>query len=292
MLPLGLDHILFVIGLFFLSRKWKPIIYQVSVFTLAHTITLGLATLDLVSAPSNVVEPVIVASIAIVAIENILFPGYRHLRLLVVFFFGLIHGLGFAGALSAFQLDPASLMIGLLGFNVGVELGQLAVISLVFTATFWLKEEHSYRKFAVIPGSSFIAIMGFIGRLNEFSFSDLIMLNHLFKKFQLVIASIAMIASTSLPLGVLQIGVWANMFEQFYEETRSVFLSAEWTFDGDHRCSGCQLVSDLGAKTKESLKSSSLSIENQLSVPVASKISDCPTTSTRKSLYFERIIHG
>ena len=106
------------------------------------------------------VEPVIAASIAIVAIENILFPGYRHLRLLVVFFFGLIHGLGFAGALSAFQLDPASLMIGLLGFNVGVELGQLAVISLVFTATFWLKEEHSYRKFAVIPGSSFIAIMG------------------------------------------------------------------------------------------------------------------------------------
>ena len=107
--------------------------------------------------------------------------------------------------------------------------------------------------------------------MNEFSFSDLIMLNHLFKKFQLVIVSIAMIASTSLPLGVLQIGVWANMFEQFYEETRSVFLSAEWTFDGDHRCSGCQLVSDLGAKTKESLKSSSLSIENQLSVPVASK---------------------
>ena len=102
--------------------------------------------------------------------------------------------------------------------------------------------------------------------MNEFSFSDLIMLNHLFKKFQLVIASIAMIASTSLPLGVLQIGVWTNMFEQFYEETRSVFLSAEWTFDGDHRCSGCQLVSDLGAKTKESLKSSSLSIENQLSV--------------------------
>ena len=73
--------------------------------------------------------------------------------------------------------------------------------------------------------------------MNEFSFSDLIMLNHLFKKFQLVIASIAMIASTSLPLGVLQIGVWANMFEQFYEETRSVFLSAEWTFDGDYRCS-------------------------------------------------------
>lgn len=159
-LPLGLDHILFVLGLFFLSRKWKPIIYQVSVFTIAHTITLGLATLDLVSAPSRIVEPVIAASIAVVAIENIIFPGYRHTRLFVVFFFGLIHGLGFAGALSAFNLEPTSLVIGLLGFNVGVELGQLAVISIVFASTFWLKDEFSYRKFVVIPGSSLIAMMG------------------------------------------------------------------------------------------------------------------------------------
>ena len=159
-LPLGLDHILFVLGLFFLSRKWKPIIYQVSVFTIAHTITLGLATLDLVAAPSHVVEPIIAASIAVVAIENIFFPGYRHVRLLVVFFFGLIHGLGFAGALSAFDLDPTSLVIGLLGFNVGVEFGQLAVIALVFGATFWLTEEKAYRKWVVVPGSSLIALMG------------------------------------------------------------------------------------------------------------------------------------
>ena len=159
-LPLGLDHILFVLGLFFLSRKWKPIIYQVSVFTIAHTITLGLATLDLVAAPSHVVEPIIAASIAVVAIENIFFPGYRHMRLLVVFFFGLIHGLGFAGALSAFDLDPTSLVIGLLGFNVGVEFGQLAVIALVFGATFWLAEEKKYRNWVVVPGSSLIALMG------------------------------------------------------------------------------------------------------------------------------------
>jgi len=159
-LPLGLDHILFVLGLFFLSRKWKPVIYQVSVFTIAHTITLGLATLDLVAAPSNVVEPIIAASIAVVAIENIFFPGYRHVRLLVVFFFGLIHGLGFAGALSAFDLDPTSLVIGLLGFNVGVEFGQLAVIALVFGATFWLTEEKAYRKWVVVPGSALIALMG------------------------------------------------------------------------------------------------------------------------------------
>jgi len=159
-LPLGLDHILFVLGLFFLSRKWKPILYQVSVFTVAHTITLGLATLELISAPSNVVEPIIAASIAVVALENIFFPNYRHSRLFIVFFFGLIHGLGFAGALSAFDLDPASLVIGLLGFNIGVEFGQLAVIAIVFTLTLWLKDEATYRKLAVIPCSILNALMG------------------------------------------------------------------------------------------------------------------------------------
>jgi hypothetical protein len=159
-LPLGLDHILFVLGLFFLSRKWKPILYQVSVFTIAHTITLGLATLELISAPSHVVEPIIAASIAVVALENIFFPNYRHSRLFIVFFFGLIHGLGFAGALSAFDLDPTSLVIGLLGFNVGVEFGQLAVIAIVFALTFWLKDETKYRKLAVVPCSTLIALMG------------------------------------------------------------------------------------------------------------------------------------
>ena len=159
-LPLGLDHILFVLGLFFLSRKWKPILYQVSVFTIAHTITLGLATLELISAPSHVVEPIIAASIAVVALENIFFPNYRHSRLFIVFFFGLIHGLGFAGALSAFDLDPTSLVIGLLGFNVGVEFGQLAVIAIVFALTFWLKDERKYRKLAVVPCSTLIALMG------------------------------------------------------------------------------------------------------------------------------------
>lgn len=159
-LPLGLDHILFVLGLFFLSRKWKPILYQVSVFTVAHTITLGLATLELISAPAHVVEPIIAASIAVVALENIFFPNYRHSRLFIVFFFGLIHGLGFAGALSAFDLDPTSLVIGLLGFNVGVEFGQLAVITIVFFLTFWLKDETKYRKIAVVPCSILIALMG------------------------------------------------------------------------------------------------------------------------------------
>ena len=159
-LPLGLDHILFVIGLFLLSRQWKPILYQVSIFTLAHTITLGLATLDLISAPSNVVEPIIAASIAVVALENIFFPGYRNSRLLVVFVFGLIHGLGFAGALSAFNLQPTSLAVGLLGFNLGVEFGQLAVIAIVYIATFWISDKQNYRKFIVIPFSALIGVAG------------------------------------------------------------------------------------------------------------------------------------
>ena len=159
-LPLGLDHILFVLGIFMLSRKFRPLILQVSVFTVAHTITLALATLGMVSAPSDWVEPIIALSIAIVALENVFFPGYRPNRLLVVFVFGLIHGLGFAGALSAFSLDPSSLAVGLFGFNLGVEFGQIAVLLLAFGATFWIREEKTYRKYVVIPGSLMIAAAG------------------------------------------------------------------------------------------------------------------------------------
>ncbi len=160
--PMGLDHILFVVGLFLLSREFKPLLLQVSVFTLSHTITLGLATLGLVSVSGAVVEPIIAASIAYVAIENIFRRKYTHWRLLVVFIFGLIHGLGFAGALSELDLPPASLVIGLLGFNVGVEFGQLAVIAIAFVATLWAKgdEDVKYRKWVVVPVSTAIAILG------------------------------------------------------------------------------------------------------------------------------------
>ena len=158
--PLGVDHILFVIGLFLLSRKWKPLLYQVSVFTLAHTITLALATVGLVSVPGNIVEPIIAASIAFVALENIFVAKYKPYRLAVVFLFGLIHGLGFAGVLSEFDLDPGSLFAGLLGFNLGVEFGQLAVIGLALILTFGIKDPKNYRKIVVIPGSVLIALMG------------------------------------------------------------------------------------------------------------------------------------
>jgi len=158
--PLGWDHILFVLGLFLLSREWKPLLLQVTTFTVAHTITLGLATLGHVSVSAGIVEPIIAASIAIVALENIFRPKYSHWRLLVVFIFGLIHGLGFAGALSALDLAPGALVVGLLGFNVGVEVGQIAVISLALTMTFGIRDAEKYRKFIVIPGSIAIALMG------------------------------------------------------------------------------------------------------------------------------------
>jgi hypothetical protein len=157
--PLGWDHILFVLGLFLLSRKWRPLLLQVTMFTLAHTITLGLATLAGLSVPGKVVEPVIAASIAVIALENVFRPKYSVWRLAVVFLFGLIHGLGFAGALQELNLPPASLVVGLLGFNVGVEGGQLAVITCALLLTGWLKSEDAYRKMVAVPAS--IAIAGF-----------------------------------------------------------------------------------------------------------------------------------
>ncbi len=159
-LPLGLDHVLFVLGLFLMSRKWKPLLFQVSAFTLAHTLTLWLASAGWVKLPPTVVEPVIAASIVAVALENLVRREYRHWRLLVVFAFGLVHGLGFAGVMSTRLDSTASLVIGLLGINLGVELGQLAVIAAALVATCWIAPEVTYRKFVVVPGSILIALAG------------------------------------------------------------------------------------------------------------------------------------
>jgi hydrogenase/urease accessory protein HupE len=159
-LPEGLDHILFVLGLFLLCRAWKPILIQVTAFTAAHTITLALATLGYVSAPADIVEPIIAASIVVIALENIFRPTYGKFRLLLVFIFGLIHGLGFAQRLIDERIPAGSLVSALLGFNVGVELGQLAVIGLAIAATFWIKDETKYRRWVVIPASALIALAG------------------------------------------------------------------------------------------------------------------------------------
>jgi hypothetical protein len=129
-LPQGLDHILFVLGLFFLSTRLGPLLWQVSAFTLAHTVTLALGALGWVNISGAIVEPLIAASIVYVAVENIFFSRLSPWRPAVVFGFGLLHGLGFASVLAEFGLPQAQFIPALIGFNIGVEVGQLTVIAM------------------------------------------------------------------------------------------------------------------------------------------------------------------
>ena len=128
-LPKGLDHILFVLGLFFLSTAWKPLLWQITAFTAAHTVTLALGALGIVNVPGSIVEPLIALSIVYVAIENLFARDMKAWRPALVFGFGLLHGLGFASVLGDWGLPEAGVIPALLGFNIGVELGQLTVIA-------------------------------------------------------------------------------------------------------------------------------------------------------------------
>jgi hypothetical protein len=136
-LPQGLDHILFVLGLFFLSTQVSALLWQVSAFTLAHTVTLALGALGWVTIPGSIVEPLIAASIVYVAVENIFVSGLSRWRPLVIFGFGLLHGLGFASVLGEFGLPEGQFIPALIAFNIGVELGQLTVIAMALIVL-WL----------------------------------------------------------------------------------------------------------------------------------------------------------
>jgi hypothetical protein len=160
--PKGVDHLLFVIGLFLMGRAWRSLLAQVAAFTLAHSITLALASFGLVKVPSSITEPIIAASIAFVAVENLVRPKYTRWRLLVVFIFGLVHGLGFASALNGLDLPRSLQVVGLLGFNLGVECGQLAAIGIVFLLTGWIREPERFRVWVTIPGSIAIALCGVV----------------------------------------------------------------------------------------------------------------------------------
>ncbi|MDF1715733.1 MAG: HupE/UreJ family protein [Antarcticimicrobium sp.] len=160
-LPKGLDHILFVLGLFFLSTQWRPLLWQVSAFTLAHTVTLALGALGWVSLPGSIVEPLIAASIVYVAVEDIVSGRLSRWRPLVIFGFGLLHGLGFASVLGEFGLPEAQFVPALLGFNIGVEIGQLTVIALAFlTVGLWFARKSWYRARIAVPASAVIAVIG------------------------------------------------------------------------------------------------------------------------------------
>lgn len=133
--PKGLDHILFVLGLFFFALAWSPLLWQVTAFTVAHTITLALATVGLITIPAAwmwLVEALIALSITYVAVENILRPKLGWWRPAVVFGFGLLHGLGFASVLGDLGLAQGQFLVSLIAFNIGVEIGQLAVILAAF----------------------------------------------------------------------------------------------------------------------------------------------------------------
>ena len=159
-LPKGLDHILFVFGIFLLSIHLRPLLWQVTAFTVAHTITLGLSIYGLVSAPASIVEPLIALSIAYVGIENCLSSRLQPWRIVLVFCFGLLHGMGFAGVLSEIGLPPSEFLTALITFNVGVELGQLSVILLAFLALGWWRDADWYRSRIVIPLSVVISATG------------------------------------------------------------------------------------------------------------------------------------
>ena len=158
-IPEGTDHILFVLGLFLFSARLPPLLWQVSAFTVAHSITLGLALYGVVRLPSAITEPLIAASIVFVAVENIFIKDLKPWRYAVVFCFGLIHGLGFASAFANVGLPRQNFLIGLVGFNIGVECGQLAVITGAFLAVGWFRHKPWYRRVIVIPASSLIALI-------------------------------------------------------------------------------------------------------------------------------------
>lgn len=172
--PKGLDHILFVLGLFFLAARFRPLLLQVSLFTVAHTITLALAALgytqfvddftqtSLGVAFIDIVEPLIALSIAYVAIENIFMKGISPWRPFVIFIFGLLHGLGFASVLGEFGLPEDTFVAALIGFNVGVEVGQLAVIAVMFFFV-WQTVRIDRGENEVARGFGLYAIFGVIG---------------------------------------------------------------------------------------------------------------------------------
>lgn len=166
-LPDGADHILFVLAVFLASVRLKALVWQISAFTVAHTATLALAATGVITPSSAVVEPLIAFTIAFVAIENLVFRDMTRWRPMVVFGFGLIHGLGFAGFFGELGLPPGQFWSALIGFNVGVEIGQLSVIAVAAVVGFALRRglrdpagNAGYRNWVVRPGSALIGLIG------------------------------------------------------------------------------------------------------------------------------------
>ena len=171
---IGFDHILFLISLLlpavlvYSNKTWQPaphfkttfidVIKVVTAFTIAHSITLTLATLQVIELPSRWVEATIAASVILAALNN-LFPYLLKRRWLAAFVFGLIHGFGFAAVLADLGLQKDALVVALIGFNLGVEIGQLAILSLFVPAAFALRKSWVYQYIIFYGGSLIIIII-------------------------------------------------------------------------------------------------------------------------------------
>jgi hypothetical protein len=174
---IGFDHILFLLALllpavvFRKQKEWqavhafKPAFWSVlkivTAFTVAHSITLSLATLGVISLPSRLVESTIAASVVIAALNNV-FPLFRERRWVMAFVFGLIHGFGFAGVLSDLGLPQDALILALIGFNLGVEAGQLAIVAVFLPLAFALRHTFIYRRIVLTGGSLVIAALALV----------------------------------------------------------------------------------------------------------------------------------
>lgn len=161
-LPKGMDHILFILGLFLFSSSFRPLLWQVTMFTIAHTITLGLAMNGLFDLPAQIVQPLIALSIVYVGIENVFSRKLQKSRLLLVFIFGLLHGLGFANMLADFGMPEYAFASALISFNVGVELGQLTILLMAYLLIgLWFGKRLWYKTLVINPASIVIATIAF-----------------------------------------------------------------------------------------------------------------------------------
>lgn len=157
-LPLGLDHLLFIICLVFISKKLKTIIIQCSVFTLAHTSSLLLSSAGYMVTNTNIVEPLIACTILFTALQIMVSEAFFSYNVLITFIFGLIHGLGFATALKEIEVDQQNTLIAILSFNIGVEIAQLIIVTVCYVLVVLpLHKKNWYRNTVVLPLASLIA---------------------------------------------------------------------------------------------------------------------------------------
>ena len=174
---IGFDHILFLLSLLLpavllqLRKGWqaverfKPALWDVfkivTAFTVAHSITLSLAALGVITLPTRLTESAIALSVVLAALNN-LFPLFQRRRWMVAFSFGLIHGFGFASVLADLGLPRDALLLALVGFNLGVEAGQLAIVSVFLPAAYWLRRTALYQRVVFLGGSACICVLATI----------------------------------------------------------------------------------------------------------------------------------